>query len=754
DKYRLEVNTASDFTGTVVFDDAALTTNSQALSGLSYNTTYYWRVTAQSNLAKVSTSTTNSFTTQLISPVLSPVPNTAIGQALNITLSWSSVTGADVYTLEVNTASDFSGTAIAVSNQPQSGTSKAPGGLSDNTTYYWRVTASNSGTGNTSNASTVGSFITARQSIGDISPTQNSFSNSLTPTLSWSKIVGADKFRLEVNDKSDFTGEVIFNSTITNTSQQIGISPTLSHNTKYYWRVTAQSNLAKVTTSATNAFTTKLATPTLTFPADNAAGVSLTPTLTWSSVTGADKYRLEVNTTSDFTGTVVYDNNDLTNENQQIGSLSESTQYFWRVTAMTNAGNSGDVSSVSDFTTLVTAPTNLGSNAIDINKILLTWIDNSNSEDGYKLERTEAEGSVFTLLKDLQANINSFVDSTVEEGKHYKYRVKAYIQNTESVYSNETIIFTPISSIDPPSEVKVEPDTLGNFVIEWKDNSNNEDGFIIQRGIVDSGNTTSNIESLFKMDSIMDFIPIIVAIDTVPSNTTIYVDTDTEEGISYQYQVEAFNSDGVSLSKTDTTKTTVSALIAPSNLTAIILGATLMKVKLEWVNNSQISFGVIIERSDNDSTNYVIVDSVGNSISSYTDSLLNIGHTYYYRIKAYNPTASSAYVFVVSGIITDVESLDNLIPKEFTLEQNYPNPFNPSTIIRFGLSEASFVILKIYNMLGQEVKTLINKQMNTGTFNVQWRGDNDSGNKVSSGIYIYRVMAGSHIFTKKMILLK
>ncbi|MCH7974837.1 MAG: T9SS type A sorting domain-containing protein, partial [Bacteroidetes bacterium] len=108
----------------------------------------------------------------------------------------------------------------------------------------------------------------------------------------------------------------------------------------------------------------------------------------------------------------------------------------------------------------------------------------------------------------------------------------------------------------------------------------------------------------------------------------------------------------------------------------------------------------------------------------------------------------------VSGIVTGIDDNPIKQPNSFVLMQNYPNPFNPSTIIRFGLSEASFVILKIYNMLGQEVKTLINKQMNAGTFNVQWKGDNDSGNKVSSGTYIYRVIAGSHIFTKKMILLK
>ena len=104
--------------------------------------------------------------------------------------------------------------------------------------------------------------------------------------------------------------------------------------------------------------------------------------------------------------------------------------------------------------------------------------------------------------------------------------------------------------------------------------------------------------------------------------------------------------------------------------------------------------------------------------------------------------------------LTTIEDSQGLIPNKFELSQNYPNPFNPSTNIRFSLPEASFVSIKIYNMLGQEIKTLVNKQKNPGIFKVQWNGDNDFGQKVSSGTYIYRVVAGSRIFAKKMVLLK
>ncbi|MCH7973227.1 MAG: T9SS type A sorting domain-containing protein [Bacteroidetes bacterium] len=133
------------------------------------------------------------------------------------------------------------------------------------------------------------------------------------------------------------------------------------------------------------------------------------------------------------------------------------------------------------------------------------------------------------------------------------------------------------------------------------------------------------------------------------------------------------------------------------------------------------------------------------------------GTTYYWRVQSKDPQGVySAHTKVSRFTTAGVTAVDDelVIPQRFALEQNYPNPFNPSTIIRFSLPEASFVILKIYNVLGQEVKTLVNAEKNAGIYNLQWRGDNDFGQKVSSGTYIYRVITGHNIFTKKMILLR
>ncbi len=109
---------------------------------------------------------------------------------------------------------------------------------------------------------------------------------------------------------------------------------------------------------------------------------------------------------------------------------------------------------------------------------------------------------------------------------------------------------------------------------------------------------------------------------------------------------------------------------------------------------------------------------------------------------------------VINLGITDVKSGKVNIPTSYEVSQNYPNPFNPSTIINYGIPKSSFVSIKIYNMLGQEVKTLVNGNRQAGTYSVQWDGNNETGQKVSSGAYIYRVIAGENVVVKKMLLLK
>lgn len=108
----------------------------------------------------------------------------------------------------------------------------------------------------------------------------------------------------------------------------------------------------------------------------------------------------------------------------------------------------------------------------------------------------------------------------------------------------------------------------------------------------------------------------------------------------------------------------------------------------------------------------------------------------------------------VEDCIVGISGLDAITADNFSLSQNYPNPFNPSTSIPYELSTASTVILKIYNTLGQEVKTLVNEQQSPGSKAVIWDGRDQFGRAVSSGIYIYKLQTYKAVRSRKMILIR
>ena len=115
--------------------------------------------------------------------------------------------------------------------------------------------------------------------------------------------------------------------------------------------------------------------------------------------------------------------------------------------------------------------------------------------------------------------------------------------------------------------------------------------------------------------------------------------------------------------------------------------------------------------------------------------------------------------FSINGPISSVDDENSVIPESFTLKQNYPNPFNPTTKIEFSLPVAADVQLIVYNILGQQVASLINDQRSAGNHSIFWNADDSKGMKLCSGIYFYKLKAkgndGSEFQeTKKMILIK
>jgi len=97
---------------------------------------------------------------------------------------------------------------------------------------------------------------------------------------------------------------------------------------------------------------------------------------------------------------------------------------------------------------------------------------------------------------------------------------------------------------------------------------------------------------------------------------------------------------------------------------------------------------------------------------------------------------------------------DQISPEQFALHQNYPNPFNPITTLRYDIPENAFVNIRIYDLKGRLVNTLVSKEQTAGYKAIKWAGVDDKGKAVSAGIYLYEIQAGNFRETKKMVLLR
>jgi len=112
------------------------------------------------------------------------------------------------------------------------------------------------------------------------------------------------------------------------------------------------------------------------------------------------------------------------------------------------------------------------------------------------------------------------------------------------------------------------------------------------------------------------------------------------------------------------------------------------------------------------------------------------------------------YNFPASGITGVNENVQLGIPHEFVLHQNYPNPFNPTTEIQFSVPREDNVKLVVYDLLGRQIRTLVDETMHAGDHRVRWDGSDDAGRSVATGVYFYNLKSGDKMAVRKMMLLR
>ncbi|UCF05202.1 MAG: S8 family peptidase [bacterium] len=186
---------------------------------------------------------------------------------------------------------------------------------------------------------------------------------------------------------------------------------------------------------------------------------------------------------------------------------------------------------------------------------------------------------------------------------------------------------------------------------------------------------------------------------------------------------------------------------------------------VEWTTASEIgTAGFNIHRSTDEDGEYERINkepipAEGNELEgasySYTDRAVTNGVTYYYRLEDIDLNGRSTFHGPVTATTASAEDGDEpKIPDAFNLAQNIPNPFNAITEIKYGLPVDCDVTLTIFNVAGQRIRMLVNEHQAAGYKTARWDGKNDEGLGVSSGIYFYRLDAGSFVEVKKMVLLR
>jgi len=200
--------------------------------------------------------------------------------------------------------------------------------------------------------------------------------------------------------------------------------------------------------------------------------------------------------------------------------------------------------------------------------------------------------------------------------------------------------------------------------------------------------------------------------------------------------------------------------IVLSSFTAAVENKTVI---LNWVTETEPdNAGFYVFRSQHETNDFVqinpsLIPAMGDVFSGatyeYTDQLSEFG-TYYYKLQSISLQDVRSFHGPITVAATSVDVKKNIIPENYSLSQNYPNPFNPETTIEFGLPTPGFVEISIYDINGKLVRTLVSEEKRAGNHWLKWDVRDNSGNKVTSGLYFYYFNAGSFSRTLKMILMK
>ncbi|MCF8242028.1 MAG: T9SS type A sorting domain-containing protein [Melioribacteraceae bacterium] len=765
---------------------AAVSSGYSLLDTLDNNTQYWWTLDAD-DVYTGETADYGPFTFYTIPEVSISLSNPGDGETVytdDIMFTWYAGQPTNNLQFNLQVTSTFSGvdpnwTVLDVDETTTDLYYDSPAGILLGEDYAWRVVVEKVTPNEVVNYSGYNEFSTSGGAVAvNLSwPVDDAVVYTNTPTVYWY----LDLFG------SGLTYEVIYS---TNSSSVDGVTGelndgavTLSSTTNLYfefpsaldagsdvwWQVKTTYNGSEYAWSSVEHFTVEgdgtLRKPTISYPSDVSTIYTTSPYIYWYVEDGSTaglQFLVEIDDgggwvtatgaalTSDLYDQIIVDAGatyDLRVKVTNDGGLTYDPAYYSDVITFTVAGGIGDGYPIASWPT--------GGATVYTTTPTLSWYVEGSTLGIDHFEVEVDYGSGFTnVYTSSDANDRSYTltsGQVLSFGGSYLWRVASFDAATNSAWSTETFsVVGSASSIVPEVSYPVGGVTVNSTTVSlyWFVNGSTTgiDHYEVEWTAVASGwNTTSPYGG--SQNNITD---------------QYYEVSGLTAGATYRWHVRAYNGSGVASSYSSEG----SFVVDPGSAPVMVMpgspanGINILSnsAELSWIlpTQSESALTYELEFADNaeltDAQSYSDISSPVQMIDGLED-----GKTYYWRVRSKNSDGDySLYSDVTSFGVGEVTSVkrEDAVAEKYVLSQNFPNPFNPTTNIKFSIPEAGLVSLKIFNILGQEIRTLVSDVKESGSYQVTWNGKDDHGNSVSTGIYLYKIQANDYSATKKMLLIK